>query len=716
MKAEKAEETRDAAFPRFLSSLCISAFILHPSSFILSPVEQRTLAKERQKLAALLARLEGNPPPSSHELHEIWESRARPFWRIQPRLYTALARKCREVGENFLAIEVAEEGLAWFNEDLAPAEHLQLVRGRALAYASVGASDRARDLMEELGPRHDASADALGLLARTHKDWFEAAADPALRREHLLHARNAYRQALAQVSDPYLAINAATTSLLLAAGGGSEAEGDRFEARLMAVRARKLCGDDRGPDAPPGPERDRANYWRLATLAECSLVLGEYDAARARYRAAGEAGRYQRAELLATRRQTRLLLGAMERDPHEFDACFPLPGVALFAGHMVDLPGRANPRFPENALPRVRERIAAALEERHILIGYGSAACGADLLFLRAVLDRPGGEIHVVLPFERERFKRESVARVPGHAHWGAEFDRVLASAASVTELSDSPCWFEGNAFAFSNRVLHGLAEHKAREQGDAPVGFALWDGQPVGERVGGTADCVRQWAARGRTRVLIDPSGDEIRIEDACIPDISGVTLPVQAASDDESAAAGVTEEIAGILCGEWEQPAAVAEGGERPSMEARAHFFLRAAETLAPFREWIVHRWVNGPQFRLIFRDLAAAGHAAHALRGGTAAQGGTLRLALHAGPVVRWRHPLMLGGEEPAGIHLQKAARLAALPASGRTYVSREYAALIEALPAGAGHDRLHCVYQGSTTLGELFGRQALFVLAG
>ena len=714
MEAEKAGTSNREAGNLRLSKFPPSSFILHPSSFL--PVEQKTLAKERQKLVALLARLEGNPPPSTHELHEIWEGRARPFWRVQPRLYTALARKCREVGENFLAIEVAEEGLAWFSEELDPTGYLQLVHGRALAYASVGASDHARELIGELDPEHHASADALGLLARTHKDWFEAAADPTLRREHLLHARNAYRQALAQVADPYLAINAATTSLLLAFGGGPEAEGDRFEARLLAVRARKLCGNDAGPEAPPGPDRDRAHYWRLATLAECSLVLGEYSKARAQYLTAGEAGRYQRAELLATRRQTRLLLTAMGRDPHEFDGCFPLPGVALFAGHMVDLPNRPSPRFPESDVPAARVRIAAALEEHHILIGYGSAACGADLLFLRAVLDRPGGEIHVVLPFERERFKRERVVRVPAHAPWGEEFDRVLAAAASITELSDSPCWFEGNAFAFGNRVFHGMAEHKAREQGDAPVGFALWDGRTLDEGIDDTVDCVRHWAARGRTRILIAPSGGEVRREEDCVPVAVGTNLPVQAAADDEAASVGISEEIAGILCGEWEQPAEITAAGERPAMEARARFFILAAETLAPHGAWIVHRWVNGPQFRLIFSDLAAAGNAAQALREGTALLGGMLRLALHAGPVVRWRHPLMLGHEEPAGIHVQKAARLAALPASGQTYVSREYAALLEALPASVDRHRLHCVYQGGTTLGEPFGRQALFVLAG
>ena len=674
------------------------------------------LAAERRKLAALMVRLAGDPPPSNRELHEIWEGRARPFWRAEPRLYDALARKCREVGENFLAIEVAEEGLAWFDDDLDPAERRRLVHVRALAYANVGAGERARELIDEL--RTDGrggSADALGLVARTHKNWSETADNPDARRIHLLHAREAYREALAQVADPYLAINAATTSLLLAATGGPEAEGNRLEARLLANRARKLCGEDEGPDAPPGPERDRARYWRLATLAESSLVLGESARAREHYLAAAEVGRHQRAELLATRRQTRLLLAALRRDPHELDDCFPLPAVGVFTGHMVDLPGRPTPRFSGENIPRLRAGIAAALEEHKILLGYGSAACGADLLFLRAVLDRPGGEVHVVLPFGRERFRRESVVRVPEHVRWGEEFDQILAAATSVTELDDSPCWFEGNSFVFGNRVLHGMAEGKAREQGDVPIGFALWDGRERGDRLGGTADFVAQLAARGRVRVILSPTGEPTRVDRGAAAADTGACLPAGSPDALSAGSAGVTEAIAAILCGEWEAPASDSPG-ERPAMEARGQFFTLVAAALAPHGRWIVHRWVNGAQFRLVFHDLAAAGHAAHDLRAGTTASGGTLRLALHAGPVLRWPHPLLLGREEPAGIHLQKAARLAALPAGGRTYASREYAALLEALPAAVDRRRVGCVYQGGTTLGEPFGRQALFVLAG
>ena len=186
--------------------------------------------------------------------------------------------------------------------------------------------------------------------------------------------------------------------------------------------------------------------------------------------------------------------------------------VALFTGHMVDLPGRPTPRFPESAVPAVQARIASVLEEHNILTGYGSAACGADLLFLRAVLDRPGGEVRVVLPFERERFRRVSVVRVPEQAHWGEEFDRVLAAAKSVTELHDDPHRFEGNPFAYGNHVLLGMAEQKAREQDDTPVGFALWDENPAEDRSGGTADFVRQLAARRHRRVILSPSGNAVR------------------------------------------------------------------------------------------------------------------------------------------------------------------------------------------------------------
>lgn len=671
--------------------------------------EQKTLAKERQKLGATLASLEGELPFSSRELHAIWDRRTRPFWRAQPTLYRALAGKCHRAGENFLAIEVAEEALSWYGDDLPRAEYLELVHLCALAYASVGAPDRAQELIRGLGPHREQSGDALDLLAQTHGNWAEEEADdePAAR-EHLQLAYAAYTRALELEKKSRRAVAAAGTALRL---GADQQENARTLARL----ANELCCEEqRLAGMAQGAWRD---YEWAATRAESSLILGDLAAARTGYAEAAEIGRHRRADLLALRRQARRLLGTLGRDPHEFDACFPLPGVGLFAGHMIDLPDRADTRFPEGSVEVVRARIAAALAEHNVLIGYGSAACGSDLLFLRAVLDRPGGEVHVVLPFERHRFLPETVVRSPEHRHWGEAFEEILAAAASVTELADSPCWFEGNALAFGNRVLHGMAERRAREFGDPLLTFAVWDGQPHGDRLGGTADSIRHWAARGRTRVLIPPDGAPPRVETHHAPHVAVSALPVSAAGPVAVGEAGteVREEIYAVLGGEWDPPEDALRAGDRPTMEAVQAFFRRVAEALGDHQAAVVHRWVDGSHFRLIFDDLAAAGHAALALRALDAGEG-RLRLGLHGGPVARWHHPLLGEREEPAGVHLQKAARLAALALGARIYVSREYAALLAAAPLDAAARRLHCVYQGSGPLGERFGRQELYALTG
>jgi hypothetical protein len=175
------------------------------------------------------------------------------------------------------------------------------------------------------------------------------------------------------------------------------------------------------------------------------------------------------------------------------------------------------------------------------------------------------------------------------------------------------------------------------------------------------------------------------------------------------------VREGIYAILSGEWDPPAHVSREGDRPAMQAVQAFFQRVARTIAAYDAAVVHRWVDGTRFRLIFDGLMPAGRAALALLE-HAAGSGRLRLGLHAGPVARWCNPLMGDHDEPSGMHLGKAARLAALPLGARVYASREYAALLAAAPTEAGPRPLHCVYQGSMALGERFGRQELFILEG
>jgi hypothetical protein len=112
----------------------------------------------------------------------------------------------------------------------------------------------------------------------------------------------------------------------------------------------------------------------------------------------------------------------------------PAPDVVAFAGHMIDAPDRAIPRFPAALIPAVRAAVREHVARLNTPIIYTSAACGADLIFIEAALDA-GAEVNVVLPFEREDFVRNSVS--VGGDGWVDRLDAALSRAARVILATD---------------------------------------------------------------------------------------------------------------------------------------------------------------------------------------------------------------------------------------------------------------------------------------
>lgn len=85
--------------------------------------------------------------------------------------------------------------------------------------------------------------------------------------------------------------------------------------------------------------------------------------------------------------------------------------VLLFSGHMIDAPGRPEPRFPPqqesvaaHAIQAVLDKLHAGAEDLAICGG----ACGGDLLFAEAALAR-AVPLEVCLPFEEPAFLAASV-------------------------------------------------------------------------------------------------------------------------------------------------------------------------------------------------------------------------------------------------------------------------------------------------------------------
>jgi hypothetical protein len=160
--------------------------------------------------------------------------------------------------------------------------------------------------------------------------------------------------------------------------------------------------------------------------------------------------------------------------------------IFLFSGHMIDQPGRPEPRFPAAQEPTAAAAIGRQLDE----LGAGpedlalcSGACGGDILFAEACLQR-GLRLEVYLPFDVETFLETSVDFAGDE--WRARFFAVTAhQRASLflmpEELGPAPA----DADPFSRVNLWML--YTAQAWGADKTRFiCLWNGQ-AGDGPGGT-------------------------------------------------------------------------------------------------------------------------------------------------------------------------------------------------------------------------------------
>lgn len=178
----------------------------------------------------------------------------------------------------------------------------------------------------------------------------------------------------------------------------------------------------------------------------------------------------------------------------------------LFAGHLVDAPGRASPRFPERATGAAALRIGQALamlDAGPADLGLTQGGAGGDLLFAQCALAR-GMEVQLLQPFEEPRFVAASVAsRGP---RWLALYQELRARLPPGRPILAAPAMLGAlkageDAWERCNRWLidFALAGGAARM-----VLMALWDGAAA-EGPGGTAHMVELVEQRGGRIVWID-------------------------------------------------------------------------------------------------------------------------------------------------------------------------------------------------------------------
>jgi len=160
--------------------------------------------------------------------------------------------------------------------------------------------------------------------------------------------------------------------------------------------------------------------------------------------------------------------------------------IVALAGRRIDPPQAEAPRFPEDRIPVVRERIRELLQEWNATTLVASAACGADLLGQQAAGELGLRRI-VVLPFEPARFRETSVTERPGD--WGPIFDKLVASVSR-----------EDGSLLVLDQCVGGGSSHAAYEAvNDVVLDTALGLARGIGSDDGVRAIAVWDGSSRGR-------------------------------------------------------------------------------------------------------------------------------------------------------------------------------------------------------------------------
>jgi class 3 adenylate cyclase len=629
--------------------------------------------------AALITGLPGRDVPS---LYQLWATRDKQLWSTQPKLYDAVARRLLRAGEPLLAFDVTREAVSLWPQDL----DLLVLEGLALARSR--ATWRANALLAGLYAAGHRDEETVGMLARTYKDLWEEAGDPALKHQYLVRAEALYSESFAsgRTARYWSGINAATLQLLL--GDVTSAAGIAREVQVSCERTLSV-----------GTLKPGEHYWLEATLGEAALILDQLDAAGAHYTAAAALASKDLGDRASTRRNARLILEARGRDLQLLEQWLPAPVVVVFTGHLIDAPDRPIERFAASSEHAVSELIRRYVAEVRAKVGFSSAACGADILFLEAMLEL-GGEINIVLPSDTDSFVQQSV--LPGGNHrWVERFQRVMKAAKQVIHASQHTA--TEVYLAYANVLMFGLAKSRARGIDGRVRALAVWDGLPGAG--GGTASAIERWRSCGQSVHAIDPKA----LKSQEYGPVAGPLAP----SDQwlSSQAEAPPEEQRALVSLLFADAVGFSKLGEQQIPQFVQHFLGAIAALLERSKRPPIVKNTWGDALYFAFNDIAAAGvlaleiseliRATHWPDFGLPA-GMDIRIALHSGPAYPVMDPIIRQFNY-TGVQVSRAARIEPITPAGAVYASQEFAALAEAV----GVTEFVCQYVGVTSMAKSYG---------
>ena len=654
-----------------------------------SSTQTRIIDEKKKNFDEYLNRTESD---IGQVIHELWVAKDDSLWSKEPYFYEKLGTMADRLGQSMFAHDILREGLRYFPGAL------RMTQLFALSQIKCGYLLNARRLLTQLLKKGHDDEETLGMLGRVFKEMWQTTGGDSLKDPNLRKSRYLYLKAFIKNRGYYSGINAASLSLMM---------GERETAEKLAARVLKIC-------RKASEAQETSDYWLLATLGEAHINLGEMREAARYFRLAKRKAGKNFSYLASTRRQLKLLGRFAPLDEDILDL-LKIPQVVAFTGHMIDSADRPSRRFPARAETEIRRKIDAVLDELEAGIGYSSAACGSDILFLESLQSRNGESI-VVLPFDQEDFLATSVSYA-GEA-WINRAKNAVSRSSEVIQATRGRYMGDNGLFTYANRIIMGKAILRSRLLETDPIVVSVWDGK-TNSNEGGTSEFMKIWQSTGLPLKIIDisPLGKEAALQHGRSTDSQGDSPKSDPAPKSRlkkrQPASPLKRKTMVLLFADL-------VGYSRLVEEQVPWFVSGFLGTLAermkrlPCQPIITNIW--GDALFFVFEDMVHAAEYALDLRDVVRQtewerfnlpKDLNIRIGLHAGPVYYGTEPV-LKRLNCFGSHVNHAARIEPITSPGNVYASEQFAALLNL----ERNEQLDCRYIGIIVLPKEFGEYPIY----
>jgi len=546
---------------------------------------------------------------------------------------------------------------------------------QVLALARMGDLVQARERYDTYGLAASSNVDIGSLGARLLKDVALSTSPPD--RGALLQAAAAYKAIYERAQDAFPGVNAATLFLL----GGAPAEAAAIATQVLS----KLTTP--------------RTYYEHVSRAEALLDLARIAEARKEVDAACTLADADFGSRATTRRQFSLLADHLGLTGPVRDALLaPLrpPRVFMFCGHMM-------PKPDSGAEADLAVHVRSILEEENARIGYGALASGADIVIAEELL-QSGGELNVVLPFEKDAFIEQSV--LPGGGGWHQRFMSCVAQARTTTMVTDMPFMNDATQFTYGSLVCMGMARLRAEHLRGDVLQLAVWDGITAhNDDPAGTAVDIANWARAGGRARIIEPTWTRKTKNEGD----RTIAAPTWSGTGDE-----ITRETRALIFTDFrgfsKLPESVLPFFWTEVMQRMQLVLERQADQLCYRNTWgdalyaVVASATAAAAIALELQDvLMEVDYGAMGLPTEP-----HMRVGAHYGPVFRRREST--GAVNYYGTQVSRAARIEPVTPPGAVYVTEQFAAMLEM----EGANRFVCRYVGQIALAKGFGTARMYLL--